>query len=85
MELEPQSFIWAPCAQLYSIAETPSLPHLGTYTRALLASQDRRHLFVTPPLGIIDSKHVAVSWRQKEGPGWGDILGFSKQFLLPSD
>jgi hypothetical protein len=23
-------------------------PHLGLYTRALLVSQDRRHLFVTP-------------------------------------
>jgi hypothetical protein len=23
-------------------------PHLGSYTRALLVSQDRRHLFVTP-------------------------------------
>jgi hypothetical protein len=44
-------FIWAPCAQLYSLAETPQPPlppHLGPYTRALLVSQDRRHLFVTP-------------------------------------
>ncbi len=23
-------------------------PHLGSYTRALLVSQDRRHLFMTP-------------------------------------
>ncbi len=30
-------FIWAPCAQLYSLAETPNPP---------LVSQDRRHLFV---------------------------------------
>jgi hypothetical protein len=29
---------------------TPSPPHLGSYTRALLVSQDRRHLFVT--LGV---------------------------------
>jgi hypothetical protein len=45
------NFIWAPCAQLYSLAEnpaTPPPPHLGSYTRALLVSQDRRHLFVTP-------------------------------------
>ncbi len=46
-------FIWAPCAQLYSLAETPS-PHppafLGSYTSALLVmvSQDRRNIFVTP-------------------------------------
>jgi hypothetical protein len=26
----------------------PPPPHMGSYTRALLASQDRRHLFVTP-------------------------------------
>jgi hypothetical protein len=40
-----------PCAQLYSLAETPPPPpHLGSYTRALLVSQDRRHLFVTPCL-----------------------------------
>ncbi len=49
-----QKFIWAPCAQLYSLAcrdpTTPLLsPHLGSYTRALLVnSQDRRRLFVTP-------------------------------------
>ncbi len=37
---------------LFSLAVTPpnatSPPHLGSYTRALLVSQDRRHLFVTP-------------------------------------
>ncbi len=40
------------CAQLYLLAETQQPPHppppLGSYTRALLVSQDRRHLFVTP-------------------------------------
>ncbi len=41
-------FIWAPCAQLYSLAETCNPPYLGSYTRAPLVSQDRRHLFVTP-------------------------------------
>ncbi len=44
-------FIWAPCAQLYSLVETPQPPppppHVGSYSRALLVSQDRRHLFVT--------------------------------------
>ncbi len=37
-------FIGAPCAQLYSLAETPQpppSPALGSYTRALLVSQDR--------------------------------------------
>jgi hypothetical protein len=39
------------CVQRYSLAENPQLPpppHLGSLTRALLVSQDRRHLFVTP-------------------------------------
>jgi hypothetical protein len=46
-----QNFIWAPVhVKLYSLAETPQPPpppHLGSYTRALFVSQDRRHLFVT--------------------------------------
>ncbi len=48
-------FIWAPCAQLYPFSETPQTTppsHLHTnsdsFTRALLISQDRRHLFMTP-------------------------------------
>ncbi len=45
-------FILAACVQLYSLAETPHpsspLLHLGSYMRALLVSQNRRHLFVTP-------------------------------------
>jgi hypothetical protein len=49
-------FIWAPCAQLYSLAETPQQAppspalELMYSTRALMVSQDRRHLFVTPCL-----------------------------------
>jgi hypothetical protein len=38
---------------VYSLAETPPLPplspHLGSYTKALLVSQDRRHLFFCNP------------------------------------
>jgi hypothetical protein len=41
-------FIWTPCSQPYSLAETPQ--HLGSDTRALLVSQDKRHFFVTPDL-----------------------------------
>ncbi len=50
-------FIWASCVHLYSLAETPQPQHpppppshLGSYTRALLVCQNRRHLFVTPCL-----------------------------------
>jgi hypothetical protein len=51
------NFIWAPCAQLYSLAETPQPsppppihPHFDSYSRALLISQDGRHLFMIPCL-----------------------------------
>ncbi len=50
MELDLQS-LFGLCVQLYSLAETPQPqlpPHLGSYTGALLVSQHRRHLFVTP-------------------------------------
>jgi hypothetical protein len=49
-EVRSPKFIWATCAQLYALAETPprNPPHLGSNTMALLVSQDRRHLFVTP-------------------------------------
>jgi hypothetical protein len=45
-------YIWTPCAQLYSLAKSPQPqplpPHLGSYTRAPLVSQDRRHLYAIP-------------------------------------
>jgi hypothetical protein len=50
MELDLKSLFGL--LQLYSLAETPQPtpcpPHLGSYTRVLLVSQNRRHLFVTP-------------------------------------
>ncbi len=52
MELDLQSFFGLHVhAELYSLAETPQPPppppHLGSYTMALLVSQDRRHIFET--------------------------------------
>ncbi len=35
------------CTHLLRPSNLPPPPHLGSYTRALLVSQDRRHLFVT--------------------------------------
>jgi hypothetical protein len=55
--------IWAPSAQLYSLAETPQhppLPHLGSDTRALLVSQDRRHLCETPWKSYFNSQQLIV-------------------------
>jgi len=50
------------CAQLYSLAEIPQSPppHLGSYTMALLVSQDRRHLFVTPWAILTETLKVTV-------------------------
>jgi hypothetical protein len=55
MELDlPPKFIWASvysCILIgWDLATPPLPPHLGSYTRALLVSLDRRHLFVTPCL-----------------------------------
>jgi hypothetical protein len=64
MELQQISkVIWAPCAQLYSLDETRQSPRpsaAGLYTRALLVSQDKRHLFVTPGRGQRESQ-----WRTR--------------------
>jgi hypothetical protein len=47
------------CTAIYSLAETPKPtarpPHLDSDTRALLVSQDRRHLFVTSCLRVINT------------------------------
>ncbi len=51
MELYLQSLFGLLCTAVLfgSDPATPPLPpHLGSYTRALLVSQDRRHLFLTP-------------------------------------
>jgi hypothetical protein len=63
-----QDFDWSPCAQMCGLAETPQPPplppHLGSYTRSLLVSQDRRHLFVTPCLGSVSWSLLAISDRK---------------------
>ncbi len=46
MALDLQSLFGLLCTAVL-IGNTPP-PHLGSYTRALLISKDRRHLFVTP-------------------------------------
>jgi hypothetical protein len=57
MELDLQSLHI--CAQLYSLAETPAAPtpRIWAHARALMLSQDRRHLFVTPSC----SSHIVVT------------------------
>jgi hypothetical protein len=50
MELDLQSLFGLHVYSMYPLAENPQPPppHLGSYTKALLASQHRRLLFVTP-------------------------------------
>ncbi len=52
---------WDPAPQLL-----PHPPHLGSYTRALLVSQDRRHLPVSPWLWVIPFKSCIVCERVGE-------------------
>jgi hypothetical protein len=51
MELDLQSLSGLLCTAVLigrDPATPPLPPHWGSYTRALLVSQDRRHLFLTP-------------------------------------
>ncbi len=53
MELDLQSLFGLLCTAVligWDPATPPFPPHLGSYTRALLVSQKRPHLFVTPCL-----------------------------------
>ncbi len=76
MELDLKSlFVLHACAHLYSMAETPQSPpppHLGSYTRALLVSQDRRHLYVAPclvaiPTYVVRNSQVPTIRRRIDG------------------
>ncbi len=59
MELDLPKFIWAPCAQLYSLAETrippPSPLHFGSYTRVLLVSQ-MYDISLLPPWAFVKGR-----------------------------
>jgi hypothetical protein len=53
MEIDLQSLFGLLCTAVligWDPATLPPPPHLGSFTRALLVRQDRRHLFVTPCL-----------------------------------
>jgi hypothetical protein len=49
MMLDLQSLFGLLCT---AVLIGPQPPHLGSYTMALLVCQDRRHLFVTPCIGL---------------------------------
>ncbi len=82
MEVDLQSLFglyvtW--CAQLYSLAETPQFPPPRTWTRitrALLVSQDRRHLFVTPWLVVI----ILIRYPMNQGSQHENIFSFMFSF-----
>jgi hypothetical protein len=48
MELDLQSLFWAPVYSCSHWLRPQNSRRLDSYTRALLVSQDRRHLLVTP-------------------------------------
>ncbi len=48
MELDLQSLLGLLCTAVLAVWDPATPPCLGSYTRALLVRQDRRHLFVTP-------------------------------------
>ncbi len=53
------------CTHWPKPCNSPPPPHLGSHTRALLVSQDRRHLFETPCLLLTLSKTQQKTYRQK--------------------
>jgi hypothetical protein len=69
MELDFHSLhIWAP---VYTVGtdwlrhrNSPLPPHLASYTRALLVSQDRRHLFITPQPDPVQNTVADVPYLQ---------------------
>ncbi len=60
------------CVQLFPATTPP--PHFGSYTRTLLVSQDRRHLFVTPWFRETEwesgDKGAWFSWRVHGNTWW---------------
>jgi hypothetical protein len=89
IELDLQSLFGLLRIQLNSLAETPQPsppplpPYLGSYTRALLVSQDRRHLFVTlwnPPFSAATKEEVVERrWSQQIVQRWRlQQVGFGK-------
>jgi hypothetical protein len=68
--------------------------HLGSYTRALLVSQDRRHLFVTPwrewrnhVSGLRSNPTKTSHWSPSSSMGIGDIKCLTRRWctVLPVD
>ncbi len=83
MELAPQSLFGLLCTALLigwnpQFLPCPLPPHLGSYTWALLVSQDRRHLFVTPweerRRRVRDREPLCVGWAQPVVTEWARWL-----------
>ncbi len=76
MELDLQSLFGF---HVHSLVESPQLPppplppHLGSYTRALLVSRDRRHLLVTPSSNKWVQQHLL--WLSADPPSSAVYLG----------
>ncbi len=65
MELDIQSLFGLnvnSCTHWPRLHPPPISPHLGSYTRALLVSQDKRHLFVTPWIERLRNPLIVRLW-----------------------
>jgi hypothetical protein len=92
MEFDLQSLLGLLCTAVLSgwdPATLPLAPHLGSYTRALFVSQDRRHLFVTPWLVSNESdycaKSEAVAFCHTSLRKNSDKVSFGKQWFCPNN
>jgi hypothetical protein len=63
MELDVQRLFGLLCTADSAASPTPPPPNLGSYTRALLVSQDRQHLLVTPCQGTISPVKKIIAQR----------------------
>ncbi len=94
MESDLQSLFGLLCSAVlidWEPATPPLPPHFGSYTRALLVSQDRRHFFVTPwlnlsppPLPHLSLIHGEGRLRKRKGGGhyWGHWSQFHDNKLV---
>jgi hypothetical protein len=83
MELDLQSLFWAPvysCTHWQRPRNSPPPPHLGSYARALLVSQDRRHLFCNP---LISLKQQTIYPPRLRGVPRSSSLGVRQTALSP--
>jgi hypothetical protein len=67
MELDLQVYLGSMCTAVLIVWDpATSPPHLGSYTRALLVSQDRRNLYVTLDVSQLFIENMWNMWNMGE-------------------